>query len=291
VFFSDGETVKEVEIIILNDAIEEIDESFGIQIVAVEGAQVGSQSEMTCTIIDDDEPTITPGLIAFADDAVSVNEYEPSITVELVRTDGSDGDVEVILAYSDLSATWSEDYDTPVTAVYFSDGETSKEVEILILDDEIVEIDEMFNIQIVDVEGAQIGPLNEITCTIIDDDTPPANPGVLSFAQEIIFVDEGEPLLNIEVVRTDGSDGTVLVDYLIIGDTATQDIDYQAIGGTLQFEDGETTKNFTITIVEDEEIEDDETIVLELINPVNATLGSPWIAEVTILDNDEVHPQ
>lgn len=236
-------------------------------------------------------PPIYPGVIQFDQPDISVLENGSSVTVHLVRSDGSDGDVEVTLAYEDLEAILGDDYDAPVTTVFFGDGETIKDVEVFITNDAIDEFDESFNIQIVDVVGAQVGAQSEMTCTIVDDDDVPSNPGFLSFANEITFVNEDDGTISIEVVRIDGSDGLVSVDYVIIGDTAMPDSDYQAVSGTLYFEDGETTHSFPITILEDEEIEDDEVIFLELMNPVGAMLGAYSIAEVIILDNDEDYPE
>lgn len=236
-------------------------------------------------------PPVYPGVIEFDQPDIDVLESGYSITVHLVRNGGSDGDVEVTLAYEDLGATRDDDYHAPISTVFFNDGETSKDVEIFILNDEIDEIDESFSVQIVDVVGAQIGPQSEMICTIVDDDDLPANPGYLAFADEIIFVNEDDGAITIDVVRTDGSDGAVSVDYIITGDTATPDSDYQAASGTLYFEEGETTKSFTITILDDVEVENTEAIVMELTNPVGAMLGTPFLAEVNILDNDMVFPQ
>lgn len=230
-------------------------------------------------------------MIEFDQPDINVLESSDSVIVRLVRNDCSDGDIEVSLVYEDLEATLDEDYQAPVTTVFFNDGETVKEVEIPILNDAIDEFDESFSIRISDVVGAQIGPQSEMTCTIIDDDELPVNPGYLAFANEIIYVNEDQPSVTIEVVRTDGSDGYISADYVITGVTATPDLDYRAVDGTLQFNDGETIKSITITIIDDMEIEDTEAILIELVNPVDTTLGSPSEAEVRILDNDEEIPQ
>src|SRR5262249_25885524 len=63
--------------------------------------------------------------------------------------------------------------------------------------------------------------------------------------------------------------------------------DYTATSGTLTFGIGETTKTFTISILDDQLVEGNETINLALSAPTNgSTLGSPTTATLTIVDND-----
>ncbi|MDQ1640013.1 MAG: hypothetical protein QOF62_3352 [Pyrinomonadaceae bacterium] len=60
----------------------------------------------------------------------------------------------------------------------------------------------------------------------------------------------------------------------------------------MTFAPGETSKTFRILIVNDNFVEGDETVSLALSNPTGAGvgLGSPNIAELTVLDNDVVPP-
>jgi|GEM_PF-1017343 len=68
--------------------------------------------------------------------------------------------------------------------------------------------------------------------------------------------------------------------------TATAGVDYTAVNGTVFFGIGQTAAIFTVPILEDALSESDETVLLALSNPVNATLGSPTAAVLTIVDND-----
>lgn len=115
-------------------------------------------------------PSSNSGVIEFAQPSISVAENAVSIILQLVRNDGSDGDVTVTLEYVGLSATEGDDYQPGTTTVTFADGETEKQVEVFILDDEIDENDELFGIYLIDVAGAQLGDQLEMTCTIVDDD-------------------------------------------------------------------------------------------------------------------------
>ncbi|MBT8341389.1 MAG: hypothetical protein KJP07_15375 [Desulfatitalea sp.] len=118
-------------------------------------------------------PPQNPGIIEFDRPDVSVLEDAVSATLRLVRHDGSDGEATVVLAYEDLGATQDEDYHPAETIVVFADGQTEKQVQVFILDDQLDENDEAFRVHIEDVTGAQIGVQRQIVCTILDDDEQP----------------------------------------------------------------------------------------------------------------------
>ena len=75
---------------------------------------------------------------------------------------------------------------------------------------------------------------------------------------------EGEGA-TITVTRTGGSDGRVTVNYATSNGTAETG-DYTAASGTLTFEDGETSRTFTVSTLEDGDA-DDETVSLTLSSP------------------------
>jgi hypothetical protein len=114
------------------------------------------------------------------------------------------------------------------------------------------------------------------------------------------------------VDRYKGSNGTVLIEYSTFDGTALAGSDYQATKGVLTFADGETTKTFTVPIIDDKTIEEKEetltvklafpqeepqepqepqpTIVASLKTPLGttlgATLGEVSSATLTIIDDD-----
>lgn len=80
---------------------------------------------------------------------------------------------------------------------------------------------------------------------------------------------------------------TVTVEYFTLEGTATAGTDYVQESGIITFTTGgSTSASFTITIINDNLFEGDETVNLVLQNPVNATLGSQFTAELIIDDND-----
>ena len=71
-----------------------------------------------------------------------------------------------------------------------------------------------------------------------------------------------ETIKSVDVViqRKNGSDGKVTVDYTTVeldksDNTATEGLDYKKAEGTLIFEQGETSKNITIDILDRTDVE------------------------------------
>jgi hypothetical protein len=92
----------------------------------------------------------------------------------------------------------------------------------------------------------------------------------------------------VTVRRVDGFDGQVSVGFAAEAGTALAGEDFEAVAGTLSWGDGEfALKTFTVPLIDDGEIEPDETFTVHLANPTGgAVLGSPAAAQVTILDDD-----
>jgi len=79
---------------------------------------------------------------------------------------------------------------------------------------------------------------------------------------------------------------TVTVDYLSSNGTAKSGSDYGAVGGSVVFVPGQTSKTINISIANDGTDEPNETFTVTLSNPGNAVLGTPASTTVTITDDD-----
>jgi len=107
---------------------------------------------------------------------------------------------------------------------------------------------------------------------------------VVAFSSPNYYVTEGDGLATITVTLSALPVQTVTVVYSTTDGTATAWQDYTPVTGTLTFTSG-IIQTFTVPITDDGVAEPDETIVLTLSNPVNATLGSPNPATLTIRDS------
>ena len=99
--------------------------------------------------------------------------------------------------------------------------------------------------------------------------------GKVDFDATTYTVDEGAGNATITVRRTGGSDGQLTVNYATVaGGSATVVTDYANTTGTLTFLDGETSKTFTIPIVNDSSAEGNETVNLLLSTAGPSNLNS-----------------
>jgi hypothetical protein len=124
--------------------------------------------------------------------------------------------------------------------------------------------------------------------TPIPNPSPSPTPGIgtLSFSHSSYRVSEGGGLATITVTRAGGSTGSVTVGYSTSDNTAKAGQDYRATSGVLTFNTGETSKTFTVPILQDALFEGSEVLRLSLSNPTNgATLGQSK-AFLTIVDDD-----
>src|SRR5262249_21102082 len=101
-------------------------------------------------------------------------------------------------------------------------------------------------------------------------------PGTLQFSSAAASVNENSGSITITVTRTGGSDGSVSVTYTAGGGTAISGVNYQPASGVLTFGDGQTSKTFTIAVLDDGQVTSNRTLNMTLATPTGgATLGTP----------------
>jgi hypothetical protein len=131
--------------------------------------------------------------------------------------------------------------------------------------------------------------------TLTINGAPPA-PQV-QFSSATFDIGEGAGSATINVSRTGDTSGASAVDFSIVGagnyvicstinGQAVQNCDYTITAGTLSFAAGETTKSFTVPVVEDAYVEGNEALTLKLENASGASLGAQNQASLNIQDND-----
>lgn len=108
----------------------------------------------------------------------------------------------------------------------------------------------------------------------------------VQFAKTASSGSEGTASADVPVVLSGPSAKTVTVDYAVKGGTAVNGQNYTLNAGTLTFDPGQTSKNITITVIDDQTGADNKTVQLALSNPTNATLGSNKGHTYGIVDND-----
>jgi len=287
--FADGELSKNITISINDDNIFEGDETFSINLSnPVGGTSLGQPDTAQISIIEN-ESKPAAGSLEFSGSKYAIAEDANMLTITVNRTGGSAGEVSVNYASADLTAIDGSDYAAVTGTLVFPDAVTSQTFTIQILNDTESEGDENFNLLLsVPTGGASLGVQDNATVTIQDNDQKPVL-GALQFSSNKYTVTEGtETSVEIIVTRTGGILGNISVDYVTTDGTAIDGEDYIATSGTLLFLDGETSKTFSVTILNDELFEIKEGFVIALGNiSVGASLNTPATTTVVIENDDK----
>jgi glucose/arabinose dehydrogenase len=112
----------------------------------------------------------------------------------------------------------------------------------------------------------------------------PSNPGGLELETNSVLVDRGDATATINVIRKNGFDGPVSVDYTTVADTATPGDDYISQTGTLLFGEGEAIKSIIITLIPNDQVTEEFKITID--NNQGAELLAPRTATVVIVGSD-----
>lgn len=240
------------------------------------------------------------GIFRFTTSSFMVGENIPTVTISVVRTGGNQGSTTVDYAVTGGSATAGTDFETISGTLSFAAKETSKTFTVRILDDATSEGNENAMITLSKpTNSADIAAPGTATLTIVDNETAAAgstssrassassNPnGTLSLAAATYGVLENVGTMTVTVERTGGSTGAVGIAYSTTNGSGISGADYSGVNGTLSFAAGETTKTFTIGIVDDANVDGAKSFTVNLSSPTGgASLGTSS-ATVTIFDNE-----
>jgi Calx-beta domain/PA14 domain/RTX calcium-binding nonapeptide repeat (4 copies) len=257
--------------------------SWSSQDVGITKQIVPSSVLFTLTNVD------VPAFLSFSTTNYNVNEENGFISIDITRTARTTGQVSANISLTNGTATYPSDYNQNLLTVNFADGETSKTINIPIVDDTKFEPNETINLALTNLTGgATLGSQSTAILTIISEDLPA--PGKLAFSRSNFSVNEdGTPVITVSISRTDGSDGEVSVTITPSDGTAIAASDYSNDPITVTFANQETSKTVTIPITNDSIYEDTETVILTLTNLTNgATLGAQNTTTLNIVDNDAV---
>ena len=281
--WADGDAApKTITIPLANDGTFDPGETITLALQNVTGGTAGAQTSATVTINE----IGAPGMLQFSAASYSVSENGGAATITVDRIGGTNGAVSVNYATSNGSATDGADYTGASGTLNWADGDaTSKTFTVPILDDNAAEGAETVDLTLsAPTNGATLGTASA-TLTIDD-----FEPGTISVAGgAAISVNEAAGTVTITVTRTNGSNGSVTVDFSTTGGTATAPGDFTATSGSVTWNDGDTTtRTITIPITVDSTVEGPESFTVNLSSPTaGAVIANPSVT-VTILEVAQV---
>jgi glucose/arabinose dehydrogenase len=165
--FADGETSKTVVIPILEDAIVEGTESFGVAILGATGAALGTKRTVSVNILDNDAAASE---FSFSQSAYEIKEDGGQATITVRRTGNTTGIATINYATSDGTANAGSDYTAATGTITFAANETSKTFTVGITNDTLGERNESINLQLSNAAGPLPGAPGKAVLNILDND-------------------------------------------------------------------------------------------------------------------------
>lgn len=226
-----------------------------------------------------------PGELSFAQAEMEASEASGMVMIVVERNNGTLGEVTVPFFVTDGTATAPDDYVATNGVLTFADGETSASFAIELVDDDDDEWAETILLALGEpTGGATVVAPRLAVLTVHDND----GAGMFVFETEQTTVSESDSRAWIYVWRLEGAEGEASVDYVVAGGTATAGLDYIASSGTVTFAAGVTSRYFIVDLLDDMEMEDTETVFLQLTNPSpGAVIGVPAVSILYILDDED----
>jgi len=211
-------------------------------------------------------------------------------TVELSNPAPAEG-VTVEYYTEDGTAISPDDYAAQSGILSFDEGEQTKNLTTGVVENEIIQGDIVFYVQLENAVNADILSNDRSTVTIEETDWPE-----VGFPSPLYIVEVDEDDIDFVRLTVELSSpapvGGSSIDWRTVGNTALEGEDYRYDSGTLSFASGEQTKDIVLEeegstiIINDSDYEPQEEFSVLLTNPVNATIKIEH-AEAKIRINSE----
>jgi hypothetical protein len=263
--FAAGDTLVAVSVPIVDDVAVETDESLTISLTGASGASVDGV-DVGATIIDDDAP---PSVVSAGANIAVVEGAGGTTRVGVVRvlfSPATSGEVELSWVATPNTATSGDDYLVGGPLVVPA-GTATADIEVEIVGDNLDEVNETFDVEIVDVTGNAVLDA-DVTArvTITDDDAIPR------LSVDDVSAGEGDPL-GFTVSLSAPSGRVVTVRYATSRVAPTSTADVTSVSGTITFDPGETTASVGMPTTEDNIDELDNRVDLILSSATNAGIS------------------
>jgi len=254
---------------ILDDATDEPDEDFSVELTGATGAAVVG-SPGSATILDNDAPPTVS--VADAGSLAEGNSGTRNATFTVSLSAPSGHTVTVDYQTADGSAQAGSDYVGATSSVDIPPGSTSQPVQVAVNGDTSFEPDETFFLDLTGATNATPVAPTRGGATILNDD---AEGPALSISDVTVLEQAGTRSLAVFTVSlSPPSTGVVTVRYTTAdGSAPAASGDYTADSGTLRFPRGVTSRTLRIGLVGDNLLEGDEHFFVRLSDPVGASIG------------------
>ncbi|MCK6549144.1 hypothetical protein L6R52_25100, partial [Myxococcota bacterium] len=276
--FAPGVTSMTVSISVTGDVLDELDETYFVNLSNVSTNATLADGQGQGTILDDDA---SPSLSITDVRSPEGNTGSTSAVYTVTLSAVSGRTVTVAYATTNGSATSPADFTSTSGTLTFAAGVTSQTISVPVLGDTLDELDETYTVDLSAPVGATLADAQGLG-TILDDDTAPT----ISIADATVTEgNTGTVNLAFTVSLSAASGQTITVGYATSQGTATAPADYTTAVGTLTIPAGTTAVTLNVSVAGDLLDEVNETLFVDLSAPVNATLVDAQ-GQGTITDDD-----
>lgn len=292
--FTRGETVKTISVQVLGDTRYEASETFAVDLRNPTNSTLGDPTAIGLIANDDPLPLIDYRVRAL--NATVVEGANPTITPTQFVVSRNSTRIPSSVEYDFTgSATEFSDYKiagvsgTGVTAtgtrLSFGVGASLATITVNVLGDAVFEPNEAINLNLSNpnTAGATLSVPNATT-TIANDDPLP---GLLVNRPVVKEGNIGTTLANFPVFVTSSTSRPITVNYTTQNGTATAGSDYIPVSGILTFTPGERSKTISVSVIGDNNYEENENFTLNFSNPVGVNLTNSTFSGT--INNDDLN--
>ena len=286
--FPPGTSMVSVQVQITDDGQVEGDETFFVDLTNTSTNAQVADGQAQGTIQDDDVASMIDVFVddSFAPETAGMIAFDVRIT----PANPGPGPITVDFSTADGAATAGADYVAESGQVTFLPGDSNQVIQITLIDDMDVEGPHEFFVNLSN-PSANVGIVDGQAVGTIQDDDDETDEPLLSIADATLAEgDEGTTGVELTVTLSEPIEVGVQVSFATADGTATsEDNDYQTTSGLLSFAPGTTTQTLVVPVRGDLRLEDDETFLVQLADPVGAMLADGQ-AVVTITNDDQEPP-
>ena len=284
VIFSVGVTSVVVTVTPLDDNFTEVTERVLVSILPDPNYVVGTLPPVAVTISDNDALAGGGAAIGFSSSASQGLESDTSATISLRLSTNLPANASVNYSVSGGSATGGgTDFTLASGTLVFPTNEVNRTITFSIVNDTAAEADETIIITLSNPTNAVLDALSNHTFTIVDDDLS----GALTVSTPDATAHEaGLGTAAFRITRS-GSIAAPQTVFLQVLGSANAPADYLPLPTTVMIPAGTNSVDLIVTPVDDATDETNELVTVKLLPSPGARLGSPTLASITIVDDDD----
>ncbi|MEZ6017362.1 MAG: Calx-beta domain-containing protein [Planctomycetota bacterium] len=260
----------------LNDTQLEGAEVATFTLSAPQNAVLGARSTHDLTLLDDE----TVPAASFAVAAANVTEGAGTASVS-VTLSGPPATVVSVPYTVGGTATQPTDFTVPAGPLVFAVGQTTKAIQVTIVDDAVPEPTETVTFTLGAPTGATLGATTQHDLSLLDDD----GNVTVAFAAAASTSLEGAGGVALQVSLSAIASGPVSVPFSFSGSASPAD--YVPSASPLVIPAGASSGTIVVSLVQDALYEGAEQLVVALGAPTGATLGAQTQHTLTITDDDQ----